>query len=185
MGQLRGLINLQVTDSAYDIALEFKSRGADYTFQSIASIDIQQADVLADIGFDHKLTTFKDQACTEANTNFNLGDFVYVKIELSALVVEPKKIECKLMHVVQTKEGKPSKTDMKEKKDGSDEYKYNFYQGATSSNTVICGAELESHHFHLFSEGYYTSFVIQIEVSYVEGTQKDIVVERRFLSIPI
>jgi len=173
------------SDSAYDIALEFKVQGAEFTFKTIASIDIQKADVLADIGFDHQCFTYKDKAGTEKQKKFNLGDFVYVKIELSALVVETESIECKLMDVVQKKDGNSTtiKTNMKEKKVDTDEYSYNFYQGPTLNNVVICGAELESHHFHVSSEGYDTTLEIQIEVTYEEGVQKNIT--RRFLSIPI
>merc|ERR1712226_1601433 len=63
---------------------------------------------------------------------------------------------------------------------GMAELKYNFEQQKHALNQHICGAELESHHFHINVDGYDTQLETEIEIVYEEGT-----VRRQLISLPL
>merc|ERR1712187_382907 len=60
--------------------------------------------------------------------------------------------------------------------------KYSPYEAQAGTNSVICGAELESTHFHVTADGYRTDVSIGIIVNYVQGKQADI--RRVLVNIP-
>merc|ERR1719461_1029924 len=93
------------------------------------------------------------------------------------MVADAQSIDCETMAIEITRPDAPLQiTNMKQDA-------YNFVETQAGTNTVICGAELESPHFHASEAGEHTVLKIDIKVNYVQGTQTD--VRRRSLAIPM
>jgi len=163
-------------ENTYEIDLEFTLRGTGQKFSTTAAIDIKQGDVLSDIGFTSAITPYEDKACTVQTSKFRLGQKFYTKIELTDLIVPTTNITCNTYKIKQTKDGKETVTDMKA------EAKYNFEEikSTTPANSHICGAELESHHFHISVDGYDTLLETEILIEYDQTNTR-----RELIQIPL
>jgi len=170
-------------EGQYQIKLEFDSADSHdwHKFQVLTTFDIRQADVLSEIGFTSAMTTCGDESCAAEKTVFKLGEHIWAKIILTDMVVDAEDIECTTFKITQLKNGKEMITDLKEK-NSDDTYKYDFQapEGSTT-NTQICGAELEAAHFYKSIEGYDTTLESQITITYVNGNQYT---QRRILKLP-
>lgn len=162
----------------YTITLQYTLRATHEKFLSAIEIDVDEGDVLDDIGFSETLVTYKDQDATQKATKFELGQKFFVKISLDHLVVDVESIKCTQFKVIQEKDGKDVPTDMIKEKE-----KYKFYESGTTDNAVICGGELESPHFHISVEGWSTTVLMEITLSYKQGDQENLY--RRVLRLPI
>jgi len=149
-------------ENTYEIDLEFTQRSTGEKFTTTAAIDIKQGDVLSDIGFTSTITPYEDKECKVQTSKFRLGQKFYTKIELTDLIVNTNNITCNTYKIKQTKNGQVTTTDLKA------ESKYNFEEVAQTagSNKHICGAELESHHFHVSVDGYDTVLETEILITY-------------------
>merc|ERR1711972_876757 len=163
----------QYRENTYEITLEFILRGTGEKFTSIAAIDIKQGDVLSDIGFTTDIKSYDDEACTKANNKFILGQKFYTKISLSDLIVKTNNITCNTYKIKQTKNGVTTTTDLKA------EVKYAFMEKKAELNNHICGAELESHHFHISVDGYDTVLETEILITYDQTNTR-----RKLIQIP-
>jgi hypothetical protein len=169
------------TQNAYEIDLEFTLRldegsaGVAEKFTTTASIDIKQGDVLSDIGFTSAITPYEDEACTVQQSKFRLGQKFWTKIVLTDLVVPTHNITCNTYKIKQTKAGQTTETDLKA------EAKYNYVElnSTTPANSHICGAELESHHFHVSVDGYDTLLETEILIHYDQTNTR-----RKLIQIP-
>jgi len=150
-------------ENTYEIDLEFTLVGTGETFTTTAAIDIKQGDVLADVGFDASIDAYKTKECTgEKMKTFSLGQKFFTKIVLDNLVVPTTNITCNTYKIIQEKDNQEIVTDMKA------ETKYNFVElkSTVPKDSHICGAELESHHFHVSVDGYHTTLETEIEIEY-------------------
>jgi len=164
-------------ENTYEIELEFDLKNLPQKFTTIAAIDIKQGDVLSDIGFTSSIATYNDSNCTVANNKVILGHKFYTKIELTDMIVDAENITCNTYKIKQTKNGNTEVTDMKA------ELKYAFMEKKVipaQKNTHICGAELESHHFHVSVDGYDTVLETEILISYDQTNTR-----RKLISIPL
>merc|ERR1712228_863309 len=82
-------------------------------FDSVVSIDIKQADVLADVGFTTEIDTYADSDCTTPKEKFILGSKFYTKVKLSNMIIDAASITCNTYKVKQTKGTTVTTTDMK------------------------------------------------------------------------
>jgi len=172
-------------ENTYEIELEFDLKNLPQKFTTIAAIDIKQGDVLSDIGFTSSIKTYNDTNCTVASNKFILGHKFYTKIELTDMIINAENITCNTYKIKQTKNGNTEVTDMKA------ELKYAFMQKSpmitnAAGNEVkevnkhICGAELESHHFHVSVDGYDTVLETEILIEYDQTNTR-----RHLLQIPL
>jgi len=92
------------------------------------------------------------------------------------MIIDADTISCETYKIKQTKDSKTSVTDMKA------ELKYAFVQRKhpTAKNTHICGAELESHHFHVSVDGYDTVLETEILITYNQTNTR-----RQLISVPL
>lgn len=174
----------QYKEDTYEIELEFDLKNLPQKFTTIAAIDIKQADVLADIGFTSSIATYNDSNCTSASDKFILGHKFYTKIELTDMIIDAENITCNTYKIKQTKAGNIIETDLKA------EVKYAFMQKSPmvinagkevkDINKHICGAELESHHFHVSVDGYDTILETEILIEYNQANTR-----RYLLQIPL
>lgn len=162
-------------DDTYEITLQFDNRDIAQKFSVIAAIDIKQGDVLDDIGFTSAITLYKELAATTPATSFHLGSKFYSLITLSNLIVNTHNITCLTYKIKQTKGGLSTVTDMK------GENKYKFVEQKHALNKHVCGAELESHHFHVSVDGFDTQLETEIEIHYAQTNTT----RRRLISIPL
>jgi hypothetical protein len=150
----------------YEMTLTFKSADMpSHDWSANVNIDIQDADVLADVGFGADMKTCKDKKCNTKQDTFRLGDRFWAHINLTHLAVNSSSITCETFIIKQTKDGKPTETNLMESK-------YNFKQTKPSEdklNEHSCSAELESTHFHKSVEGYDTLLESDIKIEYVQG----------------
>jgi hypothetical protein len=145
-------------------------------FTTTASIDIKQGDVLSDIGFTSAITPYEDANCTVQQSKFRLGQKFWTKIVLTDLVVPTHNITCNTYKIKQTKAGQTTETDLKA------EAKYAFVESVstTPANSHVCGAELESHHFHVSVDGYDTLLETEILIHYDQTNTR-----RKLVQIPL
>jgi len=165
----------QYRDNTYEIEFEFSMFVIGNKFTTIAAIDIKQGDVMDDIGFTSNIATFKDANCTLSSNKFILGQKFWTKITLTDLIVDAETIVCNTYKIKQTKNGALETTDLKA------EVKYAFEQKPAVSNSVICGAELESHHFHISVDGYDTVLETEIVITYSQTRR----IRRKLVTIPL
>jgi len=162
-------------ENTYEIDLEFTQRSIGQPFTVTAAIDIKQGDVLSDIGFTADIVAYEDEECKVESVKFRLGQKFYTKITLQNLVINAATIKCNTYRIIQEKDQQETITDMMA------EAKYAFVEIPSNTiNTHICGAELESHHFHISVEGYHTRLETEIEITYEQGNTR-----RKLIQIPL
>jgi hypothetical protein len=165
-------------DSKYTMQLTFTSADRpSHKWAADVGIDIEDADVLADVGFDAKMATYSDRQCKHQEDKFKLGQRFWAKIELNHLAVDAKSITCETFVIKQTKGDKTQETNMMETR-------YNFLQTTAEEDAVnehTCGAELEATHFHKSEAGYDTLLESNIKIEYVQGHTQT---RRLLLNVP-
>merc|ERR1712062_156240 len=146
----------------FTITITFTSKSGE-TFAVDTTLEIKEADVLGTVGFSADMKIYNDEACTSRAEKVNLGAKFYAKIVLTDLVFDTNSIACDTFVVKQVKDGVETVTDLKS------DAEYQFVEIAQSGNNHICGAELDSPHFHTSAEGYESVLESEIVITYKQG----------------
>jgi len=150
------------------MTLEFLSKGGT-VHEATASIFIEEADVLGDVGFDGTMVLYEEKECINKKDRYFLGDHLFAKISLTHLVINAKSISCEQFDITQKNPttGKPEVTDLKSDKD-YDFHEFNLTDanGNVIQNVHVCAAELQSPHFHRTADGYKSVLTANVTVEY-------------------
>jgi len=156
------------------------------SFLATAEITIVQSDVLGEIGFDTQISLWEDVDASgvpyNPNTEFQIGEKIYSKIEVSNLVVDTDSITCTEMIVTQYPEEADIGIDPA-LPDGVHDILnnaiYKFEKRATTlKNTAVLGFELDIDTFYLSVAGVKSVLDVGLEVTYKQGTQERLRVRR-------
>jgi len=155
-----------IQQDKYNMKLTFTSADMpSHKWSANVGIDIEDADVLADVGFGADMKTCKDKKCTATQDKFRLGDRFWANIKLKDLAVNATSIICETFVIKQTKDGKEIPTNMMESP-----YKFKETKASEDElNEHSCSAELDATHFHKSVEGYDTLLETDIKIEYVQG----------------
>jgi len=168
----------QYETDEYTMGLTFDSADMpSHKWSADVKILIEEADVLADVGFGANMATFADRKCKHPEDKFKLGQRFWAKIQLENVVVNAKSITCETFKIHQTKDGDIDTTDMMETK-------YKFQETTDDEDAVnehACSAELEATHFHKSVDGYDTLLETNIKIEYVQGHTQT---RRLLLNVP-
>jgi len=152
----------------YDMVLEFMSKGGK-KHEATATINIQQADVLDDIGFGGTMVLYEEKECLNTKEKYYIGDHFFAKISLTNLIINAATIGCTEFDVTQTNPttNAVEPTDLKaDKLYDYQEYNLTDVNGALVANTRVCSAELQSPHFHRTDEGYQSILTAKVQIEY-------------------
>lgn len=175
-------------EGTYSISLIFEQQLDLASFMATAEITIAQSDVLGEVGFDTDISLWEDVDSAGVPFNpsneFQIGERIWAKIELSSLVVDTDNIDCTEFTVTQyPEEANLEDISISPIEDGvHDMYNIDVYDfqtlATTLKDTAIFGAELDVDTFYLSLTGVKSVLDVGLSITYKQGTQENVRLRR-------